>query len=558
VQNADVRLGGKATGLLAALSLAIPLLGAAPPAGAAPAPPNVVRTGGPSAPGDAKIAVVGSSTNRAGQPFTVVTATKPRVVFTGTLQAAPNPAPWKYAALADFSALTAQGQYKVVVGGKRSAVWEIRAGASRLPIPTLLRFFNANRDGSEPSLEHTAAHLHDAVIASGPAAGQAKNLTGGWMDAGDMLHFTETTGYTAVALQVAALLDPTDAVSLRAEADVGVRWLVKAHPAPGLFIGQVGDERDHGNGWRRPQSDDASTLPGIGTRLAYPSTDSSLAGKAAAAIALAADRATGAARTALVTNAEEWYAAGAATAGAGPTLRGGFYVDDSWKDDLALAAVMLFRATGTASYLTDASTYLAGAGADTQGLAWYDTTALAGADLCGALGRPAAADLTLRALGCQKLAAAATATIDIAASNAPWGNPGYYGWGHTGAQSGGGAAIAIARRAGVIGPTPVAGRARDYLLGANQWGSSFVVGYGPKSPKHPHHWANLDGISRPVGAVVGGPAPRSETTEQGFAVNGKFDTADAVYQDKLKNYVTSEPALDYTVNSLLLLAALPA
>lgn len=550
-------LGGKATGLLTALTLPIPLVVATPPAGAAAAPPNIIRTGGPSAPGDAKIAVLGSSTSRAGQAFTVVTATKPKVVFTGTLQAAPNPAPWKFTALADFSALTTPGKYKVVAGGKRSPIWEIRAGASRLPIPTLLRFFNSNRDGSEPSLEHTAAHLHDAVIASGPSAGQSKNLTGGWMDAGDMLHFTETTGYTAVALQVAALLDPTDAVALRAEADVGVRWLVKAHPSPGLFIGQVGDERDHGNGWRKPQSDDASTLPGIGTRLAYPSTDSSLAGKAAAAIALAADRASGASRTALVANAQDWYAAGVATSGAGPLLRGEFYVDDSWKDDLALAAVMLYRVTGTASYLTDASAYLADAGDDTQGLAWYDTHALAGADLCGALGRPAVADLTIRALGCQKLQNAATAARDIAASNAPWGTPGYYGWGQTGAQSGGGAVIALARRAGVIGPTPIATRARDYLLGANQWGSSFIVGYGQKAPKHPHHWANLNGVSRPVGAVVGGPAPRSETAGEGFNVNGRFDAPDAVYQDKLKNYVNSEPALDYTVNSLLLLASLP-
>jgi hypothetical protein len=541
-------------GLLAAVSLAVPALVAVEPVGAA-GPPNVLRSGGPSAPGDAKIAVLGSSTNRAGQAFTVVNASN-QVVYTGTLQAAANPAPWRFAALANFSAVTAPGKYRVKAGGKKSAWWEVRAGASRLPIPTLLRFFIMNRDGSEPSLDHPAAHLHDAVVASGPNAGQQRNLTGGWMDAGDMLHFTETTGYTAIALQLAAALDPTDAALLRREADVGVRWLTKAHPAPGLFIGQVGDERDHDIGWRLPQSDDASTAPGIGRRLAYPSTDSSLAGKAAAALALAADRATGPARTALITNAQEWYAAGVATNGAGPTLRGGFYVDDTFKDDLALAAVMLFRVTGTASYLTDASTYLTGAGAGTQGLGWYDTTALAGAEICGVFGRPAVADLTIRALGCQKLQASANAALAIAANQAPWGTPGYYGWGHTGAQGGGGAAIALARRAGVIGATPIPARARDYLLGANQWGTSFVVGYGQKPAKKPHHWANLIAKNRPLGAVVGGPAPRADIAEQGFAVNGKFDTARAAYQDKAANYVTSEPALDYTVNSLLLLAAL--
>jgi hypothetical protein len=541
-------------GLLVGGALVLAPLAVAAPAGAA-GPPNALRTGGPSAPGDAKVAVLVTATSKAGQPFTVYDAGN-RAVFTGTLQAAPNPAPWAYAALANWSAVTTPGKYRLKAGGRRSAVWEIRAGASRLPIPTMLRFFITNRDGSEFSLDHPNAHLHDAVVASGPSAGQQRNLTGGWMDAGDMLHFTETTGYATVVLQLAAALDPTDALALRSEADVGVRWLAKAHPAPGLFIGQVGDERDHEIGWRLPQADDASTEPGIGRRLAYPSTDSSLAGKAAAALALAALRSSGATRTALTTNAQEWYAAGVATNGAGPLLRGGFYVDDTFRDDLALAAVMLYRATGTASYLTDAGAYLGGAGSGTQGLGWYDTTALAGAEVCGVFGRPAVADLTIRNLGCQKLQASAMAALAIAADNAPWGNPGYYGWGHTGAQGGGGAAIALARRAGVVGATPIAARARDYLLGANQWGSSFVVGYGTKAAKKPHHWAGLLGKARPLGAVVGGPAPRADIAEQGFAVNGKFDTAGAAYQDRAANYVTSEPALDYTVNSILLLAAL--
>jgi endoglucanase len=543
-------------GLLAVLSLLGPALVGAEPAGAAGAP-NVLRTGGPSAPGDAKIAVLGTSTTKAGQPFTVVNASN-QVVYTGTLQAAPNPGPWAHVALANFSALTTPGQYRVLAGGRKSAVWEIRAGASRVPIPTLLRFFITNRDGSEPSLDHPAAHLHDAVVASGPSAGQQRNLTGGWMDAGDMLHFTETTGYAAVALDLAGGIDPADAVALRREADVGIRWLAKAHPAPGLFIGQVGDERDHDRGWRLPQTDDASTAPGIGRRLAYPSTASSLAGKAAAALALGALRSSGAARTALLANAQDWYAAGVATNGPGPLLRGGFYVDDTWKDDLALAAAVLYRATGTAGYLNDAGAYLAGAGADTQGIGWYDTSALAGGELCGAFGRPAVSDITIRNLGCQKLQASANAAIAIAAANAPWGTPGYYGWGQTGAQSGGGAAVALARRAGLVGSTPVAARARDYLLGANQWGSSFVVGYGQKAAKKPHHWASLLGRSRPLGAVVGGPAPPADIAEQGFSVHGKFDTAAAAYQDRAADYVTSEPALDYTADSVLLLAALNA
>ena len=82
-------------------------------------------------------------------------------------------------------------------------------------------------------------------------------------------------------------MDPADAGALSAEADVGVRWLVKAHPAPDLFIAQVGDERDHDRGFRDPADDDASTKPGIGTRFAYPEVGGDLGGKAATALALA-------------------------------------------------------------------------------------------------------------------------------------------------------------------------------------------------------------------------------------------------------------------------------
>ena len=76
----------------------------------------------------------------------------------------------------------------------------------------------------------------------GPLDGQRVDLTGGWMDAGDTLKFTQTTSYTVVALLLAGRLDPADAVPLRASAEVGVRWLLKAHPAPDVFV--VAGRRD--------------------------------------------------------------------------------------------------------------------------------------------------------------------------------------------------------------------------------------------------------------------------------------------------------------------------
>ena len=58
-------------------------------------------------------------------------------------------------------------------------------------IPKILGFFRANRDGAEPALMHGPSHLNDATIKGGPYDGQHVDLTGGWMDAGDMIHFTQ-------------------------------------------------------------------------------------------------------------------------------------------------------------------------------------------------------------------------------------------------------------------------------------------------------------------------------------------------------------------------------
>jgi hypothetical protein len=334
--------------------LSIMVVGSGSPSQATLTRPDVIRIGGPSEPTDAKIAVLASAALHAGEPFTVVDANG-ATVLTGTLVRARKPGPWRYVATADLTPIQAPGAYRVRAAGIQSRPWVVRGGADTEAIPTLLRFA-ANRDGTEPS-PNSAAHLNDATVSGGARDGETIDLTGGWMDAGDMIHFTETTAYTATVLQLAAKIDPVHAGALRAEAAVGVRWLVKAHPAPDLFIGQVGDQRDHNVGFRDPALDDASPLPGIGHRFAYPSTGSGLSGKAAAALALAAEYAGGSERDILIAQAQQWYASGKATAGPGPRLPGGFYRDPTWRDDLALGAVMLWRVTNDAQYLIDAATW---------------------------------------------------------------------------------------------------------------------------------------------------------------------------------------------------------
>jgi hypothetical protein len=137
--------------------------------------------------------------------------------------------------------------------------------------------------------------------------------------------------------------------------------------------------------------------------------------------------------------------------------------------------------------------------------------------------------------------------------------PGFFTWGTTAQNGASGALAGLAGCAsGLAGGRAVAAGARDYMLGRNPFGRSFVVGYGPLAPSHPHHWASVFGNALPRGAVVGGPAPSGEIRGQGFQADSPFDSRFASYEDRRADYVTSEPALDYAASSILLLATLEA
>jgi endoglucanase len=550
-------MSGRAGGGLIALGAAICALGALVPAAAATPPPATIRSGGPSAPGEAKVAIVAGPESLRGSRFQVYRGH--RVVLRGRLRPARGgAAPWPAAFRADLSRIRAPGAYRVHAAGRVSRPWRIaRRGSSEL-VPRILGFFRANRDGLEPSPLHGPAHLNDATVVAGAYGGQDFDLSGGWMDAGDMLHFTQTTAYATMALEAAARLDPEQRAQLQREADVGVRWLLEAHPAPGLFVTQVGDVRDHTRAFSNPAADDASGLPGIAHRRAFHWGDGvggDIGGKVAAALALAAERSAEPARGALLEQAREWYAAGAAARRATPALRhaGDFYVVSSWRDSLAAGAAALYRATGEAPYLAAARRDLAKSDPD-EVLGYFNAAPFAAADVCGRLGAPALGARATRRQACRFLRRSASLAATYAHRNA-FAPAGPFAWGTTSSNGAGGA---IAALAGVPGGRSVASGARDYLLGRNPWGASFVAGFGPRSPRHVSSWASIFGPGLPRGAVVGGPAPLAMVRAQGFRPTGPWRrfNSDVVYDDSNRDYVTSEPALDYAANSILLLAAL--
>ena len=518
-------------------------------AAAAGVPHTVVRVGGPSAPGDPKVAIVASQERAAGRPFRV--AGPHGTVLRGRLRAVPGDAsPWRHAASADLSRLRRPGRYRVVALGATSRPWVVTRASA---VGQLLRLYAVNADGDEPNPVFGPAHRNDATVKGGPHDGEHVDLVGGWRDAGDMLKFTQTIAESVAYLHLAARLDPPQADRLQQTAAVGVRYLLKAHPAADLFVGLVGDERDHDSGFRDPAGDDASTLPGIGVRIAYPSVSSTILGDTAAALALAGE----------VDAAKQWYDQAVATGREvewnDPNLSD-FYPDDFFHDDLAFGADALWRATGDPQYLQQAGAQLRAGSQDELygGVVVGAPRPLVAADLCGGLGAPAAPDPAIRRLACDDLRKVLDALRDRAGQRA-FGSPGIYTFGFIQDNDAAGAVAAAAYRAGVAKDgLRIAAAARDYLRGRNQWGRSFVVGPQPFAAHHPHHSAYLKGDPAKLlaGAVVGGPARPSDITGAGLApAHDPLAGAGVTYEDRREDFVTSEVGLAYTAPAVLLAAS---
>ena len=101
---------------------------------------------------------------------------------------------------------------------------------------------------AEPSPIHGPAHLKDAIYRRRVKyKGRHFDLTGGWMDAGDMTHFTKTTASTAsMAWSYAARLDPVErpAPARRPRTWASAGWS-RPTRLPDLFVMQMADTRDH-------------------------------------------------------------------------------------------------------------------------------------------------------------------------------------------------------------------------------------------------------------------------------------------------------------------------
>lgn len=491
---------------------------------------------------------------------------------------------WVWAAR--FSQVRAPGRYRVGILGDASAAspWFAIGPAARLyaqPLANALYFYENERDG--PDFIHTAlrsapGHLNDAsamtyrtppVDGNGNfqgslakyATGVRINATGGWFDAGDYLHFVETTSYTeAVLLQGVASfprqMGSRSGTDFTGEVKFGLDFLRRMwHERSRTLYYEVGTGEansyyfaDH-DIWRLPQADDhyRGTNPHYlyvrhppVFRAGRPGAKLSpnLAGRLAADFALCYQ---------VLRHSDPGYADGCLRSAetvyslADPQWKGhlmtaipwDFYPETSWRDDMMLGATELARAVQEAghpaalpaglpvrsagTYLRDAASWASAwihskqALADTLNL--YDVSALADYELV----------LTIRAQHATGLAVTTAQLLADLRGQIEKGirigakDPFRFGfaWDQWDTTTHGAGLTVMADEYDALTGRPVyaawAQRWLDDILGSNAWGVSLIVGDGTVFPDcMQHQVANLAGSldgQPPVlaGAAVEGP-----------------------------------------------------
>jgi endoglucanase len=492
-----------------------------------------------------------------------------------------------------------------------------------------VRYFTSERDGPDVDssvLDRQPANLtderayiytdpkydgNDNLLGSLHRIGGPVNVSGGWFDAGGGYEkFAYTASYADALMLIAARDYPGWYPGLSSEAAFGLQWITKLwNPARRVLYAQVGIGNGNAsntiqgdyNFWFLPQQEDRmNTAPGgnpgptayyVKYRPVFEAAPAGqpvspdLAGRFAADFALGAQLAAAGGdpdqATHLLSLARGVYAM-AKTTDVGQLVTAfphDYYPGSQWKSDMLWGAAEIALADEAAGAPAArvradlsvaarwARAYIAQGHADTFNL--YDTGAVAEAELLQAMRQagmfPVSPGTLLGDLAAQLRFGESQAHGDPFALGTQLGqsdaSPHAFGLFITDAlyqEYGGSGQFAS-----------FAQQQLDFALGANGWGSSFVVGAGTVFPHcMQSEIANLAGSLTgtgdiQLGAVTDGPSAPANfvglSTVSGMracsaGTFAPYNTKAAAYEDNVVSWPSVEPADDYTANSLLAFA----
>lgn len=500
----------------------------------------------------------------------------------------------------DFSKLRREGIYFIEAGGIRSPKIRISSRAYAGAADTLLYYMREQRSGWNP-LIRDSVHKKDGIIVDDSArVGQFISVSGGWADASDYLQYVTTSANATFGMLLAyrdyprAFSDAFDAKGLpgkNGRADVideamhGLDWLSRMFPGDGRVYNQLADDRDHSY-WDLPWTDSADYGWGKrGFRPVYPCTGkpqglfknrnrstgiASTAGKYASAFALASSLIGKEDRTlarSLETKARIAFDIGEKAPGVcqtAPAVSPYFYEEDNWADDMELGAAELYAITKSHRYRDAAIRFAADEpvtpwmGKDTarhyQWYPWYNAGHYEIWRIASPAQKKVLAEYYRKGL---------EAVVGRANNGFRVGIP--FIWCSNNLMASFATQAFLYRRmTGDNRFREYEQSALDWLLGANPWGMSMIIGY-PRDGKwatDPHSVVakNLHQIL--TGGMLDGPVYRSIYQNlKGIRLLqpdefARFNTGFIVYHDDVGDYSTNEPIMDGTANLVYLFAAL--
>ena len=495
-------------------------------------------------PGDLKTAVIFSQTPLFNKSFAIVTYPEGKEVYKDEIKDSNfTYDKFKNCYLIDFSRLNKAGKYEIIADGHKSIPFEIGSKIFNRVVDSLMLFFKAQRCGPTYPFLHKPCHLSDASRLVGGDRISAVDVTGGWHDAGDYVKFLSTTAYTTYLLIFSYEFDKNkfgfdddkDGVpDVLAEARVGLDWLLRCNFDKYKLITQVQDLRDHEVGWRKPENDtlrfDRPGFVGIGKNQV---------GIFTAVMALAARIWTekfhdNEFSSKCIQAAENIYSLHDKVPDIEKTPSGS-YQDKSFWGKLALGAIELYNTTKNENYLKDAEVFADSANSDY----WWsfgDINSLAQYKV-------AKVNIRYKDYIYNNLKA-----FNINKNKSPFMEGLAFSWGTTISFLG------VALQAILYKDLTqtkefdsLAVFQRDYILGRNPWGLSFIYNIGKVSVRNLHSQVAYFNNGYLPGALSAGPAPL--TVLNNFSIyrtNNKynfFNTDSVKYYDDMNDYITNEPTI---------------
>ena len=491
-----------------------------------------------------KTAVVLSTKPLGEEDFIVRDVNSKRIVYKNKFNdGVASYAKFKYCYTLDFSKVNIAGTYKIIVDGVNSYPFRIGNDVYDTIADSLLLFFKVQRCGPTNPYLHAPCHLSDVARVLGEPGLGMVDVTGGWHDAGDYIKFLSTIAYSTYMMIFSYEFDKekfdfddnhNGVPDVLEEAKIGLDWLLRANYSGDKLITQVQDIRDQDVGWRLPEYDtlryDRVGKEGIGKNIV---------GIYCAALALGAKvweekfRYYEFADKCLAT-AVKIYSVRNNVPDI-DTSSSRFYKDTRFLGKLALGAVELYNTTGDAKYLKDAEVYGESAKSD-YWWSWGDINSLA--DFRIAQHIPRFSQYIYNNLD----------AFNIYKDKSIFKEGMEFTWGTTNSFLG----IVIQnilykKLTSKTNFDSLASYQKDYILGRNPWGLSFIYDIGSAFPEHLHSQVAYFHNGYLPGALTAGPAPESllknyKIERTNYKYN-RFNSADVQYYDDKMDYITNEPTI---------------